>query len=302
MTIPLEIDIIKVYCALPKRRTYPVREDVKMKKKIKRIAAIVVAVLILAGVIGAYGWHRKQMKSLRTELTTEYEKEKRLEERIEKIRAESASLEQLNHSQSDQIQSQSLTIEELEQKADELAKKLDDLLTKEVAVFDAGAVLEEVRNISELATVEYRYTNVVTLDSSKTFSFIDWKVPFSDKVAIVTMDGVIKAGTDLSQVKINCNENKKLITVSLPKSKILSNELFEQSFKVYEEKDSVWNPITLDESNELRVQIKDKARLNAIANNVLNEATDRAKQLIQKLIEAAPDVKGHYKIEFRTES
>ena len=273
-----------------------------MKKKIKRIAAAVVAVLVIAGVIGAYGWHQKQMKSLRTELTTEYEKEKRLEDRIAKIRAESASLEELNQSQSDQIQSQSLTIEELEQKADELARKIDDLLTEEVTVFDAGAVMEEIRNISELATVEYRYTNVDTLDSSKTFSFIDWKVPFSDKVAIVTMDGVIKAGTDLSQVKIDCNENKKLITVTLPQSRILSNELFEQSFKVYEEKDSVWNPITLDESNELRVQIKDKAKLNAIANNVLNEATDRAKQLIQKLIEAMPNVKGNYKIEFRTES
>ena len=85
----------------------------------------------------------------------------------------------------------------------------------------------------------------------------------------------------------------------LPKPKILSNELFEQSFKVYEEKDSVWNPITLDESNELRVQIKDKARLNAIDNGVLNEADTRARQLIRKLIEAMPDIKGKYKIEFQ---
>ena len=113
------------------------------------------------------------------------------------------------------------------------------------------------------------------------------------------MDGVIKAETDLSQAKVSCDEKKKIITVTLPKPKILSNELFEQSFKVYEEKDSVWNPITLNETNELRVQIKDKARLNAISNNVLTDADSRAQQLITKLIEAMPDIKGKYKIEFK---
>ena len=270
-----------------------------MKQKIKRIAAAVLLVLVLAGFTAAYCWHRKQMNTLENELTQEYESKKRLEERIDAIKAERASLEAENQSQSSQLQSQSLTIEELEQKAEDLAKEIDELLTEEVAVFDAGAVMEEIRNISELATVEYRYTNVGTLDSSKTFTFLDWKVPFSDKVAIVTMDGIIKAGTDLSQCKVTCNETKKLITVTLPESKILSNELFEQSFKVYEEKDSVWNPITLDESKELRVQIKEKARQNAIDNNVLAEADNRARQLIQKLIEALPDIKGRYKIEFR---
>lgn len=270
-----------------------------MKQKIKRIAAASVCVLVLAGVIGAYGWHRHQMNTLQTELTAEYEKEKRLEDRIAAIRAENDSLGQQNQAQSGEISSLNQTIDDLEKEAKEMAAKIDDLLTEEVTVFDAGAITEEIRNISELATVEYRYTNVGTLDSAKTFSFIDWKVPFSDKVAIVTMDGTIKAGTDLAQAKVTCNENKKLITVTLPKPKILSNELFEQSFKVYEEKDSVWNPITLDESNELRVQIKDKARINAINNGVLDEADTRAKQLIQKLIESMPDIKGKYKIEFQ---
>ena len=252
-----------------------------MKQKIKRIAAASVCVLVLAGVIGAYGWHRHQMNTLQTELIAEYEKEKRLEDRIAAIRAENDSLGQQNQAQSGEISSLNQTIDDLEKEAKEMAAKIDDLLTEEVTVFDAGAITEEIRNISELATVEYRYTNVGTLDSAKTFSFIDWKVPFSDKVAIVTMDGTIKAGTDLAQATVTCNE------------------LFEQSFKVYEEKDSVWNPITLDESNELRVQIKDKARINAINNGVLDEADTRAKQLIQKLIESMPDIKGKYKIEFQ---
>ena len=80
---------------------------------------------------------------------------------------------------------------------------------------------------------------------------------------------------------------------------ILSNELFEKSFKIYEEKDSVWNPITLTESNELRIQIKEKAEQNAIDNQILDQADERARQLIQSVIEAGPNIKGNYKIKFQ---
>lgn len=270
-----------------------------MKNKFKRIAVIAAAVLLAAGIIALYGLHRHQMKALKNDLTLEYEKEKRMEERIEAIRKERDSLNGENQAQSNTIKDQSDKIESLEQKAKEMADQIDELLTEEVTVFDAGAVMEEIKNISELATVEYRYTNVGTLDASKKFSFIDWKVPFSDKTVIVTMDGRIKAGTDLSQVKITGNEWKKEITVSMPKASILSNELFEKSFKIYEEKDSVWNPITLTESNELRIQIKEKAEQNAIDNQILEQADERAKQLIQSVIEAGPNIKGNYKIKFQ---
>ena len=303
LTILSTFDIIMLIsdglCRTQQSGQHLPKGDVHMKKKIKRIAVIAAAVLLAAGSIALYGLHRHQMKALRNDLTLEYEKEKHMEERIEAIRKERDSLNGEKQAQSDTIKDQSDKIEELEQKAKEMADQIDELLTEEVTVFDAGAVMEEIQNISELATVEYRYTNVGTLDASKKFSFIDWKVPFSDKTVIVTMDGKIKAGTDLSQVKITGNEWKKEITVSMPEASILSNELFEKSFKIYEEKDSVWNPITLTESNELRIQIKEKAEQNAIDNQILEQADDRAKQLIQSVIEAGPNIKGNYKIKFQ---
>ena len=270
-----------------------------MKRKTKLIAVISGVALMLVAVIAVSCWHKRQMHTLQTELSAEYEKSKRMEERINAIKAEKASLESENLSQGGKLKTQSQTIEKLQQKAAELTAQIDDLLTVEVVEFDAAAFTEEIQNISELATVEYRYTNIGTLDATEKFSFIDWKKPFSDKTAIVSMDGVIKAGTDLSKVKVQCDEAKKVITITLPEAEILSNELFEKSFEVYEEKDSIWNPITLDDSNELRVQIKEKAQQNAIDNKVLEEAGSRAQQLIQKLIEALPNVREQYQIEFR---
>ncbi len=75
-----------------------------MKQKIKRIAALAVPVRIPAAAAAGCIWNREQMKALRTELTAEYEKEKRPEDRIAAIRAESDSPEKQNQSRSSQIQ------------------------------------------------------------------------------------------------------------------------------------------------------------------------------------------------------
>ncbi len=270
-----------------------------MKLKTKLIAAAGGMVLLLTGITAAYGWHRNQMNTLRTELTMESEKAQKMDAAISELKAKRAALEIDNQAKDEQIRNQGKKIEAFQQNVEDLKKQIDDLLFEEVVEFDVEAFTEEIQSISELATVEYRYTNIGLMDESKKFSFIDWKKPFSEKLLIVSMDGIIKAGTDLSKVKIDCDEDKKVITISLPEPTILSNELNEDSFEAHEEKDSVWNRLTLDDSAELRVQIKEKAQQNAIDNKVLEEAGSRAQQLIQKLIEALPNVREQYQIEFR---
>lgn len=259
-----------------------------MKKKIKIIAGIAgfVLVLIAGSVIGFQRWHTVQMRNLEEQLDQAHEQERLLEERISAIKGDYTSLSDDNQTLLD--------------KTKELEKKIEDLTTVEEAVFDAGAVMEEIQSINELAAIEYLYTNVGTLDASRNFKYIDLKVPFSDKTVIITMDGVIKAGIDLSKVQIKCNEQKKLITVTVPASQILSNELKEDSLMVYEEKNSVWNQITLDDSSKLRKQIKEKAEQNAEQNKILKMADDRAAQLIRSIIEASPNVKENYEIRFET--
>ena len=263
-------------------------KEAKQLKKVKiiLITAVTLIFILAVAVVVFVSWHNAKMTALSEELISAQEQEQKLEGIIAEIKGDNTALNDKNKS--------------LLEEVDELKTKIQDLLTEDEIVFDAGAVMEEIQNISELATIEYRYTNVGTLDASKKFSFVDWKVPFSDKTAIVTMDGIIKAGIDLSQVQIACSEAQKIITVSMPASTILSNELKEDSFMVYEEKDSAWNPITLDDSNELRKQIKEKAEQNAIDNQILTQADERAAQLIQSIIESSPNVKGNYKITWKT--
>ena len=258
------------------------KEDVEMKMKTKLIIAAVsvAAVACIIGGIAIGIKHKNEMTALQTQLELQHDSELKLQEVISDLKSENLSLTNEKESLADQIA---------------------ELTTEEVIVFNAGVVMDEIKNISELASVEYRYTNVGTLDSARVFTFMkEWKVPFSKKAAIVTMDGVIKAGIDLSQVKIESNENKKTITVTMPESRILSNELDEQSFKVYQEDESVWNQITLTDSKELRDQIKKQAEQNAVENKILEQASDKAEQLVRSIIEATPGIKETYQISFET--
>ncbi len=251
-----------------------------MTKKVKLIIAAVAAVLLIGviGVIALSAKHKNEMAALTAELNMQRESDLNLQKTIDALQNDNLSLTNEKESLLDQI---------------------EELTTEEVVVFNAGAVTEEIKNISELASVEYRYTNVGTLDSARVFTFMkEWKVPFSKKAAIVTMDGTIKAGIDLSQVQIDCNENKKAITVKMPESRILSNELDENSFKVYQEDESVWNQITLTDSKDLRDQIKKQAEKNAIDNKLLDQASEKAEQLVQSIIFATPGIKETYTVKF----
>ena len=108
------------------------------------------------------------------------------------------------------------------------------------------------------------------------------------------MDGVLKAGIDFSAVKISNTDDT--ITVVVPKASVLSNELVEKSLNVYEEKDGLFNKITLEDDSAIRQQIKDKAQQSAVDNGLLQQAHDNAADMLRYMIKAVPGVKDNYTI------
>ena len=247
-----------------------------MKKMIKRTVAIILVAAIVVG--GAYLWHRNEMTTLSRRLQDEQARSELINQRIQDIQGRLASSEAEKES---------------------LLERIDALLMEEVAVFDAEAIMEEIREIGELATIEYRFTNVGTLDSVEKFSFVDWDVPFSRKTAVVTMDGAIKVGIDVSQVSITVDEDRKTIIVQLPEARILSTELFEDSMVAYIEEESLFSNITLEDSSTLREEIKSRAERNALESGLLTQAHDQAGMIIRCLIEAVPSIKDTYTIVIR---
>lgn len=252
-----------------------------MKRIRRRItAAILVLAVIATTVVGFRWWHIHQMNELRQQLTDEMEANELMDQRIQEILGELDASKSENES---------------------LAAQIADLLTEEVVVFDAKAIKEEILEIGELATVEYFFTEVGTVDGQKDIKIIKSTVPvpFTKKTAVVSMDGTLKAGVDLKKVDILVDEDSKSITVKIPEAKILSVELDEDSMQVHQEEESIWGQLTLSDNSSLRSEIKDEAIKKATDHGLLSQAHDLAGKYIKYLIESVPSVKDTYTITIR---
>lgn len=246
----------------------------KTKKVLITSILALVIIAVLAG--GAYWYHVRSLNELREEMIAKQEQNELLEQRVRDIQTKLNNAEQENQTLLDKIVK----------------------LTEDVYVFDAAAVMEEIKEIGELATVEYRYTNVGTLDASKKLFKTNFDLPGTKKTVVMTMDGVIKIGVDVNGIKISANETSKTIIITLPKAKLLSNELDENSLQIYDETSGLFNPITLEDNSALRNEIKIKSEENAQANGIYEQAEENAKNILRCILEAIPGLKDTYTIQF----
>ena len=65
---------------------------------------------------------------------------------------------------------------------------------------------------------------------------------------------------------------------------------------VYNEEEGVFNKITLEDGSLVRIDIKNKAKENALRNGLLEQARENAGEFVKCLIEAVPSIKDTYTI------
>ena len=233
-----------------------------MKDTAKKIGIIVIAVVIAAGAV--MFWHRKKTESLRQELKAAQEAELAMQEAIDGL-AEEYGIE---------IREKS----DIGKAISGLKDKFDKWFQRDNYILDAREISSKIAEISELATIEYPYTGTTVA---------------------ISMDGTVKAGIDLSEVRIECDHEKKCVTVRMPEAKILSNELNEESLKVCIDDQSIFNRLSQEQHNELRRQIKDKGVESAKKSDILKLSGERAKQVIWELIDSIQKGKGDYEVVFK---
>lgn len=147
-------------------------------------------------------------------------------------------------------------------------------------------------DIGELATEEYFFTRVETYDSSKNIS--GFKVPFTTSRFVYSYDGVVKAGIDFTSIEVEKDDLKKTITVTLPASEILDCSIDPETFELYDEKNSVFNPVSITDYNDSLEEMAEAAREDALAKGVLERADSNAQILIKNLIMSSYDVSDYY--------
>lgn len=161
---------------------------------------------------------------------------------------------------------------------------------------DAAILMEEIAQISELATAEQSYTVAEKVSSSNTlFDLVD--IPFTEKFFILTYTGSIKAGVNLDDASIAVEGTT--VRVTLPPAQILSDAIDTESFKTLHEQEGLFNPLHVDDVTQYLDKTRQEAEAAALADDVLAEAQANAEESVRTLLGAA--LPEGYAIEFETE-
>lgn len=158
----------------------------------------------------------------------------------------------------------------------------DESLIEESTEISETLLRENLADIGEMATQEYYFTEIGTYDSSKKIK--NFEVPFTTTRFVYSYDGMIKAGIDFASVEVEKNDLTKIITVKVPKSRILSSEIDENSFQIYDEEQSIFNQLSISNFNDTTAQMKANAEEKAIKKGLLDNADANAKLIINNFI------------------
>ena len=264
------------------KRTQTVEKEEAAGKmaKVYRAAAAAAAVFVIAVIaLTAFAVRAQSDKqALRDQLT---DAEKRLELREDALAALEA-----------QQSEQKTIIQDLQDKVEELLniQEADPVITSD-------QLQEQLNSVRELVTREYVYTNAARTEDNKVWLW-GWPLPFSGSSLLVTYDGTIKAGIDLDRVKIDVNEDRRTITITLPPSEIISNEIPQGSINVLEVKDGLFNKVTFDDYNEFISAEQEAMAQKVTERGLLADADAEARTVIRSALNLLPGIDS-YKLEIR---
>lgn len=155
--------------------------------------------------------------------------------------------------------------------------------SRENVEISAIALQNKISAMSELAVVTYTYTELGQYESSKEFYGV--KMPFTTNRFLLTYDGVIKAGIDMTEVKVDVDQGVKTVTVTLPQAEILSHEIDEDSVKIYDEKTSIFNAFTIEDYTSFYADQKKTVEKKARDKGLLTEAQTQAENAVRQLLD-----------------
>ena len=161
------------------------------------------------------------------------------------------------------------------------------------------STVKEILPISEYACLVYHYSDVIThSDSIKLSPF--GTIPFTEKKAIYTIDGAVKLGFNGRDIMVESSYNN--IIMYMPKIRILSHEIYPETFNLYDERTGLFNRYGLKDANE--IQMAHKAERESKVNGdegLFAQARESAEQSFKSLLENIPAIKNKYQISFRWE-
>ena len=146
-------------------------------------------------------------------------------------------------------------------------------------------IQNRIEQASDLVTTKYHCTKVGKFENSLNLN--GWSIPLTNKYFILTFEGEIQLGTDLSKANIEISDSTIHVTVNKPT--VISNSIDESSIEVYDETKNIFNPISVSDYKAFAVEQKEKALSEAKKKGLMKTAQENTKKSIKQIISIIPD-------------
>lgn len=155
------------------------------------------------------------------------------------------------------------------------------------------AVWETLSPIGELSTYLADYGNTYSIDTTRTGIFGE-TVPFSQNSLNFLYHGVAKVGIDVDQIEIDVDQERQVITVSLPEPRVLDNYIMLDELNCTA-KNNILNPLDVTEMPGILSACAAQGLSNAESHGLYSKARTNAENVIRDLLSVFPD----YRVVFK---
>lgn len=153
--------------------------------------------------------------------------------------------------------------------------------TEEVAQNDVQ--FAELKTICDLATIKSFYHNVADYEEEASGLFGFMGVGY--KKFWMEYTGVIEAGIDFSEVRLDSSDETGIIKVYVPDAQIINADVENTSISTTAQETGIFTDVTLEDESDALWHAQVEMKENAMQNKaLLNQAKERAKQLIKEYI------------------
>ena len=155
-----------------------------------------------------------------------------------------------------------------------------------------------LNEMGQLITAEYYFTAVASA-STQLAPILGIKLGFTESSFLAGYDGVITAGIDFSLIRVDKDEEKGRVTVTMPAAVIFNVDIDPDSFQLYNETSSIFTDITAEDYNNALLELEATEREKALARGILDNADENARKLVRSFIGSLLDP-AEYAVEFVT--
>jgi hypothetical protein len=161
--------------------------------------------------------------------------------------------------------------------------KLSRWFGSSARTFNTVAILQQVKTLSELVTVQYVIEKVELLEVPS--EHLIGQIIGSENRVLLLAHGTVKAGIDLAKIKPeDLQVSGKSITFNLPRAQITDAYLDEKLTKVIDRKTGLLAPPDKDLEQTVRQIAVDDIRRAARAGGILRDADERARTQLKTLL------------------